>query len=311
MLIFMSMAMIAGFLLANQSPINADLREIVNSPFIAAAISFIVGTIFLALIALVQTGQLLPSWTVLARLPWWLWLGGVLGLVYLTSNILLFSKIGAIQTVILPMLGQIVMGIFIDTFGWFNGTVLALSFWRVTGVVTLFLGVIIAVVVPNLRSHRAVLNDEAKDVKIWLWQVWAVIIGGFGAIQQAINGHLGVVLASPAQATLISFGLGSVLIVLLAYLVERRMVSWQELKQTRPWDWLGGLLGALFVLTAVIALPHIGTGMTIMMGLLGQISGSILVQQFGWWRSIKKRVVPAQIIGIVIMLAGVGLIKFL
>ncbi|GAK30941.1 putative transporter [Weissella oryzae SG25] len=303
--------MIAGFLLANQSPINADLRGIVHSPFIAAAISFIVGTVFLAVIAWIQTGQLLPSWTVLAKLPWWLWLGGVLGLIYLTSNILLFSKIGAIQTVILPMLGQIVMGIFIDTFGWFNSPVLALSFWRLAGIVTLFLGVIIAVVVPNLGNRVVVLNDEAKDVKIWLWQVWAVIIGGFGAIQQAINGHLGVVLASPVQATLISFGLGSILIVILAYLVERRMVSWQELKQTRPWNWLGGFLGALFVLTAVIALPHIGAGMTIMMGLLGQITGSILVQQFGWWHSIKKRVVPAQIIGIIIMLVGVGLIKFL
>lgn len=48
-----------------------------------------------------------------------------------------------------------------------------------------------------------------------------------------------------------------------------------------------------------------------MMGLIGQILGSMLVQQFGWWRSNKYQIQVWQVIGILVMLAGIVFIKFL
>ena len=35
MYIYLAFALVGGFLLANQNPINADLRKIVGSPFLA------------------------------------------------------------------------------------------------------------------------------------------------------------------------------------------------------------------------------------------------------------------------------------
>lgn len=61
MLIFMLISLIAGFLLANQSPVNADLSRLVRSPLIAGTISFIVGTLYLAILALITSGRLFPS----------------------------------------------------------------------------------------------------------------------------------------------------------------------------------------------------------------------------------------------------------
>ena len=43
--------------------------------------------------------------------PAWIWLGGVLRCIYLTSNVLLFPHFGAIQTVVLQILGQILIGV--------------------------------------------------------------------------------------------------------------------------------------------------------------------------------------------------------
>jgi transporter family-2 protein len=81
--------------------------------------------------------------------------------------------------------------------------------------------------------------------------------------------------------------------------------------KVEPWAFTGGILGALFVLTTVISVPAIGTGLTIMMALIGQVVGSILVQQFGLWKSKQTSVQLKQILGILIMVVGIVLIKFL
>ena len=46
-------------------------------------------------------------------------------------------------------------------------------------------------------------------------------------------------------------------------------------------------------------------------GLIGQIVGSMLVQQFGWWRSAKSSVNGIQILGVVVMAVSIAFIKFL
>ena len=93
------------------------MKKVVGSPFISAAISFLVGSVFLAIVSAVKSHQVFPTMTFIQSNPAWIWLGGVLGAVYLTSNVLLFPRLGAIQTVVLPILGQILMGTLIDTFG--------------------------------------------------------------------------------------------------------------------------------------------------------------------------------------------------
>lgn len=315
-IVLMFVALLAGFMLANQNPINADLKKIVGSPFGAAAISFGVGTVFLGILALVVNHALLPSLSFVGSQPGWIWLGGVLGGIYLTSNVLLFARLGAIQTVILPILGQILMGIIIDTFGWFGGNILPLTFFRVLGVLVLIAGVIVAVVLPgflNRDVRQLDANTQASVLQPTLlgWRLWAVIAGALSAMQQAINGHLGALLQAPVQGSFISFLIGFILILLVSLMVDKRLPSWTDLQHAQIWNWFGGILGGLFVLATIIVLPTIGAGMTITMGLLGQIMGSMLVQQFGWWRSMKAPVSLVQILGVVVMIVGVGLIKFL
>lgn len=125
--VFLGLSLFAGFMLANQNPINADMKKMVGSPFISAAISFLVGSVFLAIVSAVKSHQVFPTMTFIQSNPAWIWLGGVLGAIYLTSNVLLFPRLGAIQTVVLPILGQILMGTLIDTFGWFGSQPIPLT----------------------------------------------------------------------------------------------------------------------------------------------------------------------------------------
>lgn len=304
---FILLAFISGLLLSNQSPINARLGKGLGSPFIAASFSFTIGTIFLGCITFIQTKALLPSSEFISQQPAWIWLGGVLGCIYLTSNILLFPRIGAVKTVVLPILGQIIMGIAIDTFGWFGASASTFNMIQGLGVVIMFSGILLTVTVGTNRFQ----TQETNKTTTILWMIWAVIIGMISAMQQAINGHLGTLLHSSVQAAFISFGIGMILIVSITMCLTKNYPSKQMFREVEPWAFSGGVLGALFVLTTVISVPVIGTGLTIMMALIGQVVGSIFVQQFGLWQSNKTGVQLKQILGIIIMIVGIIIIKFI
>ena len=72
MYIYLAFALVGGFLLANQNPINADLRKIVGSPFLASGISNFVGSIFLGIITLVTSQTLFPSFQFVGSHPVWI-----------------------------------------------------------------------------------------------------------------------------------------------------------------------------------------------------------------------------------------------
>lgn len=117
---YLLLGLFVGSLLPIQTAFNSKMRGIVQSPFLASLFSFAIGTLFLALIAIFQGVPLLITSDVFARTPWWAYLGGLLGMLGLTANILLFPILGSVQTVILPILGQLLMSILIDHFGLFH-----------------------------------------------------------------------------------------------------------------------------------------------------------------------------------------------
>ena len=45
------------------------------------------------------------------------WVGGLLGVCFLTGNLLLLPRLGAALTVVMTVAGQIIMGVMIDTLG--------------------------------------------------------------------------------------------------------------------------------------------------------------------------------------------------
>lgn len=299
-----------GFGLPVQTGINARLRTVFGSPFLSSLISFVIGTIFLAVVTAVTTGVLWPSVTVLTGQPGWLWLGGLFGVIYLTSNILLFPKIGSVQTVIFPVLGQILMGLLIDNGGWFNAQVQPLNLTRIVGALLVLLGVISTVALPGYlarRQHQLVTEAPAKG--LWLWRLWGVLAGMLSASQTAINGALGQVLHSAYQAAFISFFLGTVILIIITLVLHPQVTFRKTKAQHTWWMWLGGFIGACYVLGNAYLAPTVGTGLAVVIVLLGLMAGSLLIDQFGWLDAQKKPVTPVQILGLVIMIGGVVLIR--
>lgn len=117
MLVPIIIALIIGIASPLQTGVNTKLREHLGSPFLSAFVSFTVGTVFLyASFFLTKAEPKIFE----SEIAWWGWLGGCLGVIFLTGNILLMPKLGSVQTAIYPIVGQMVMGLMIDHFRLFN-----------------------------------------------------------------------------------------------------------------------------------------------------------------------------------------------
>lgn len=305
--------LIIGIGLPIQTSINTRLRLAVKSPFVASLISFLFGTVFLALLILIQKKTLFLSSQMLIQQPIWIWFGGILGVIYLTTNILLFPHLGSIQTVIMPILGQILMGLLIDNFGFFDSKVQHLTPMRLVGAGLVVIGVVGAVSINQLLAKRQnkIASSVNKTPNLWPYRLVGVIAGMVSASQTAINGHLGMVLNSPIKAAFISFALGTLLLIILV-LILRPQVSLNQAGGHNPWwMWFGGFIGAIFVLGNAYLVPILGTGLAVVIVLVGLIIGSLLIDQFGLLAAQKNPVTFAQFLSLLVMIFGVVIIRVL
>ena len=134
------LALSAGVTLGIQPAVNARLRTAVGDPFWAATLSFLTGSIALIVLALIVRAPL-PDFANASRAPWYIWTGGVLGAVYVTSTIVTVPRLGAAQMLSLAVLGMMIAALCIDQFGWFGLAVRPLTALRVIGAVLLVAGV--------------------------------------------------------------------------------------------------------------------------------------------------------------------------
>ncbi|MCT3283775.1 hypothetical protein C6Y11_14035 [Lactiplantibacillus pentosus] len=294
--------------LAMQTAVNAKLRQFVGSPYLASAISFSVGALFLIVLTLLSGVSPFVSLTTIATNPWWIWLGGLLGVIGLTVNLLLFPRLGSIQTAVLPIFGQIVMGILIDQFGWFASPRELLTIVKVIGLVLVTLGMLVATV----RFNHATAEHPVKG--LWLWRLLGIGAGMLIATQAAINGHLGTILQSSVHAAMVSFTVGAVLLLLLIAVLRVPTKPLQIALQAGRsywWMWIGGFLGAAYVFGSAWLVPQIGTGQVVVIALFGQLLFSAIIEQFGWFEAQAQRVKLPRLVGLLLMLVGVIGIHFL
>jgi len=139
--LFVVMALLTGVVFAVQTGINSQLRALLASPLQAVFISFMVGTVVVAL-ALVAKREPPPlaKW---ASMPWWMWLGGLCGLFIVSTNILVVPRLGAALLTSLAIAGQLTTALALDHYGAFGFPVHHISLPRVAGAVLLLAGVVL------------------------------------------------------------------------------------------------------------------------------------------------------------------------
>jgi bacterial/archaeal transporter family-2 protein len=141
---WVTLALIAGGVLPIQGAVNALLRGDLQSPAAAGLISFVVATaamaVLLLLVTSLRTGAR-PAIGGLVRAPWWGWLGGVCGAIYVTTVFTAIPVIGAAVVVGVTVAGQQLASVFFDRYGLMRLPRRPLTAGRLAGVALLLVGV--------------------------------------------------------------------------------------------------------------------------------------------------------------------------
>jgi transporter family-2 protein len=110
----------AGTLVAMQAGTNATMNKSLQSPFLSSAVSFAGGLLSLLLalvIYMALTKTPLPKAHQWASAPWWAWIGGSLGAIYVLAGVLTAEKVGTGTFVSLSVTASILASLAIDHFG--------------------------------------------------------------------------------------------------------------------------------------------------------------------------------------------------
>ncbi|CAN7569139.1 MULTISPECIES: DMT family transporter [Ensifer] len=115
------LACLAGVLVGVSRQVNGRL-SLSTSPLIASFWNHVVGFVALSILGL-SVGGLIPAGA--ADAPWHAYLGGSIGVVFVAAGSWLIARIGAVNTALLVIGGQMVSGVALDLLRGTSATFLA------------------------------------------------------------------------------------------------------------------------------------------------------------------------------------------
>jgi bacterial/archaeal transporter family-2 protein len=157
-------------------------------------------------------------------------------------------------------------------------------------------------------------GNEHTAAKTARTVVWAYLLFAFAAgvvlpLQAGINAELADWLHSPIRAAFVSFLVGSLLLAVAAALAFRPLPSWSRLGHAPWWVWLGGALGAFYVVGSIVSAPKLGAATLIGLIVAGQAMASVIVDHFGWVGFEPKPISAGRLVGMGLVGAGVVLVR--
>lgn len=133
--------------------------------------------------------------------------------------------------------------------------------------------------------------------------VLVALAGALVAVQAPMNAALGRGLGSPVAAAAVSFAVGLVLLVLITVLLGQS-AAFARVMSVSPWLLLGGAMGAIFVFSALWAVPILGVLTTTILVIAGQLLAATLLDYFGVFGIAPRDVSLTRILAIALVAAG-------
>lgn len=148
-----------GAILPLQGLLNARLGTQIGGPVAAAFVSFVVGTLGLGAYLLASRHGLrfAPG----MHAPAWLWIGGLIGAVYVAAFTLLVPRLGVAAIICLTIFGQIAASLLLDHFGVLQAQ-RPVDVTRLGGALLVLVGVLL--VVAPWRAPPAVAAPHSTTI---------------------------------------------------------------------------------------------------------------------------------------------------
>jgi len=139
----------------------------------------------------------------------------------------------------------------------------------------------------------------------------AVLLGvGAGCLvgmQAPINSRLGKSVGS-VQAATFSFLAGTAVLLLVLAFVHDGFGDLGKVGRAPWWALVGGLLGAVYVTVALIAVRTLGASGLTAVVITGQLAISVAIDRFGLLGIAKQHIDASRIVGLALLVVGVVLV---
>ena len=137
--------------------------------------------------------------------------------------------------------------------------------------------------------------------------VATVVAGGLIALQAPINAALGRAVASPIAAASISFAVGTATLVAITLFAG----GYGGVGGASGLGWFyfaGGLLGAVYVTTALMTVRTLGAGAVTAATVTGQLVTALAVDRIGAFGLAERPLSWSRLLGVALLAAGTFLV---
>ncbi|HEY4996631.1 MAG TPA: DMT family transporter [Solirubrobacteraceae bacterium] len=139
----------------------------------------------------------------------------------------------------------------------------------------------------------------------------AVLVGiGAGCLvgmQAPINSRLGKTVGS-VQAASFSFLVGTAVLLVIAAFVRGGLGNLGQVGQVPWWALVGGLLGAVYVTVALVAVRTLGASGLTAVVITGQLAISVAIDRFGLLGVARQPVGLQRVLGLALLVVGALLV---
>lgn len=142
-----------------------------------------------------------------------------------------------------------------------------------------------------------------------LFLLMALAAGALLPVQAGLNAQLRLALGSPVAAALVSFLVGTVGLTTIGLLLRTPLPFARAWASTTPLQWSGGLIGALYVLAAIVLAPKLGAATLIAAVVAGQMLTSLLLDQYGLAGFPVHSLTLVRFLGATLVIVGVILVQ--
>ncbi len=138
-------AALCGVLVAVQPQSIALFGQLTKAPSFAVLVSLIMALLGGLVFFIVQTVRGVESfdWDGMKKVPWWAWLGGLYGTVYIAVITLFTPRMGTMVLISVVIVTELVVAAILDHFGWLGLLARPMDAWRSVGLLLMICGVVV------------------------------------------------------------------------------------------------------------------------------------------------------------------------
>ena len=146
------LALIAGALVGVQRALNGQINEYSQNSYTTSLLNFITGTSFLTLFIIILIALGRVELQPLPVGPWWIYTGGVIGVMYIAATSLIVQHLGVLTFTLFSVGGQLLASLPLDIYSPTQGV--SVSWYLVSGIAMTYIGVLVGGVRQSRLERR-------------------------------------------------------------------------------------------------------------------------------------------------------------